>query len=62
VVALAGGALVARGLVAFAVTPIGQVDATAKYLHNAFFLLLALVIPGSAYHRTSPSRRVRPEG
>jgi hypothetical protein len=44
VAVLAGAALVARAAVGFAVTPIGEVDTTAKYLHNTFFVLAAAAL------------------
>ena len=44
VAVLAGAALVARAVVGFAVTPLGEVDTTAKYLHNTFFVLAAAAL------------------
>ena len=52
VVALAGAALVARAAIGFAVTPIGEVDPAAKYLHNTFFVIAALALSCLAYLRS----------
>ncbi|NVI92488.1 hypothetical protein [Actinomadura sp. BRA 177] len=56
VVAMAGGALLAMGISAFFVTPLGDVPPVPKYAHNTVFLLGALALTGWAMRRAGESR------
>jgi hypothetical protein len=69
VVALATGALVARAAAGFLVVPLGDVDPTAKYLHNVFFTVASLALGCWAYRRNrtvtptwAPAVSGRPRG
>ena len=57
VVALVTGALTARALVGFVVTPLGAVPPEAKYAHNVVFLVGAVLLGWWAARRTSSGHR-----
>ncbi|GAB2929733.1 hypothetical protein GCM10027280_16580 [Micromonospora polyrhachis] len=58
-VAVAGGAVVARALVAFLATPLGDVPPLPKYAHNTVFLLGSLALITWAYRRSRAGRTGR---
>jgi hypothetical protein len=56
VVAVAGGCMLAMAVVAFLITPLGDVPPVRKYAHNAVFLLGSLALVAWAARRTAARR------
>jgi len=59
VVALATGALMARAITAFLITPLGDVPLAAKYVHNTFFLLGTALLGAWVLSRNRPRTEER---